>query len=98
MIKVQKLVDANGLLEMLFDERFRPSVRWVRDQQRAGALPFTRVGRLVFFDPDEVRATLAAKHTVHAPRFARRRFNHCRKLSPPRQCPRRYVAKKPAGE
>ena len=72
MTKVQKLVDANGLLETLFDERCRPSVRWVRDQQRAGAFPFTRVGRLIFFDPDEVRATLAAKHTLR-PRRQRSR-------------------------
>jgi hypothetical protein len=59
-----KLVDAKGLLDALFDESCRPSLRWVRDQTRSRAIPFVRIGRLVFFDVAQVRARLfpASKH------------------------------------
>jgi len=53
-----KLVDAKGLLNALFDESCRPSLRWIRDQQRRRAIPFVRIGRLVFFDVSQVRARL----------------------------------------
>ena len=53
-----KLVDAKGLLDALFDESCRPSLRWIRDQQRRRAIPFVRIGRLVFFDVSQVRARL----------------------------------------
>jgi len=53
-----KLVDAKGLLDALFDESSRPSLRWIRDQQRSRAIPFVRIGRLVFFDVNQVRARL----------------------------------------
>lgn len=53
-----KLVDAKGLLNALFDESCRPSLRWIRDQQRRRAIPFVRIGRLVFFDVNQVRARL----------------------------------------
>lgn len=52
-----RLVDAKGLLEILFAESCRPSLRWLRTQQKRRAIPSVRIGRLVFFDPD---ATLAA--------------------------------------
>ena len=53
-----KLRDAKGLLETLFDESCRPSLRWLRTQQKRRAIPSCRIGRLVFFDPDAVRAAL----------------------------------------
>jgi hypothetical protein len=53
-----KLVDAKGLLNALFDESCRPSLRWIRDQQRRRVIPFVRIGRLVFFDVSQVRARL----------------------------------------
>jgi len=62
----QKLVDASGLLTALFEERCRPSLRWLRDQQKVGAIPCKRLGRLVFFDPEEVRAALAVAHSEPA--------------------------------
>jgi hypothetical protein len=49
------------LLELLFDEASRPSLRWLRDQQKARALPFAKIGRLCFFDPILVKAHLDAK-------------------------------------
>ena len=56
-----RYVDAEKLLEILFDEASRPSLRWLRDQQKARRLPFAKIGRLVFFDPVACKATLDAK-------------------------------------
>ena len=56
-----RYVDANKLLELLFDEASRPSLRWVRDQQRNRTLPFCKIGRRVFFDPHLVKLHLDAK-------------------------------------
>ena len=58
-----RLVDAKGLLETLFDESCRPSLRWLRTQQKRRAIPSSRIGRLVFFDPDAVRAALNGRGT-----------------------------------
>ncbi len=59
-----KLVDAGGLLNALFPDECRPSVRWLRDQQKRRAIPFVKIGHLVFFDVDRVRDTLDSQHTV----------------------------------
>jgi hypothetical protein len=56
-----RYVDATKLLELLFDEACRPSLRWIRDQQKARSLPFAKIGRLVFFDPIACKAALDAK-------------------------------------
>ena len=56
-----RYVDAPKLLEILFDEDSRPSLRWIRDQQKARRLPFAKIGRLVFFDPVACKAALDAK-------------------------------------
>jgi hypothetical protein len=53
-----RLTDAKGLLEILFADGCRPSLRWLRTQQKRKAIPSVRIGRLVFFDPDAVRAAL----------------------------------------
>jgi len=53
-----RLVDAKGLLETLFADGCRPSLRWIRTQQKRKAIPSCRIGHLVFFDPDAVRAAL----------------------------------------
>jgi hypothetical protein len=47
-----KLVDAKQLLNELFDNDARPSIRWLRQQTKAKAIPFIRIGHLVFFDVD----------------------------------------------
>ena len=59
-----KLVGAEQLLDQLFEEEARPSIRWLREQTKARAIPFIRIGHLVFFDVDMVRAALAAKNLV----------------------------------
>jgi hypothetical protein len=53
-----KLVDAKTLLATIFDAKSRPCLRWLRMQQEARTIPFIRIGRLVRFDPDAVRASL----------------------------------------
>ena len=59
-----KLVGAEQLLEQLFDADSRPSIRWLRQQTKAKAIPFIRIGHLIFFDVDMVRAALASKNLV----------------------------------
>lgn len=60
-----RLVQAGGLLSQLWpDERSRPSLRWLREQQSAGNVPAVRVGRRVWFNVDAVRQQLRAALTV----------------------------------
>ena len=59
-----QLLDAQRLLETVFEESSRPSLRWLRDQQAKRAIPFIKLGRLVFFDPIEVRAALNRQSTA----------------------------------
>jgi hypothetical protein len=59
-----QFVDAKRLLELLFDEASRPSLRWLREQQGRRAIPFVKLGRLVFFSPPQVREALNSKFTV----------------------------------
>ena len=59
-----KLVSAEQLLEQLFDPDCKPSLRWLRSQTKSKAIPFIRIGHLVFFDMDMVRSALACKNLV----------------------------------
>ncbi len=59
-----KLVCAEQLLEQLFDPGAKPSVRWLRTQTRAKAIPHVRIGHLVFFDVEMVRTALASRNLV----------------------------------
>ncbi len=61
-----KFVDAEGLLGALFDEKSRPSVRWVREMQKRKAFPYLKLNHLVRFDVGAVKKYLSAKHTVEA--------------------------------
>ena len=61
-----QLVDAEGLLKAAFDEQSRPSLRWVRQQQKARSIPYIKIGRLIFFDLEQVKEALARKNTVKA--------------------------------
>lgn len=56
------LIDAPRLLEQIFpNPDCRPSVRWLRTQVANRTLPFCRVGRLVYFDPVQVREHLTQR-------------------------------------
>ena len=59
-----KLVNAQELLNELFSDAARPSMRWLRSQTDARAIPFVRIGHLVFFDVEMVRAYLAERRLV----------------------------------
>jgi len=63
-IITSKLLNAEQLLEQLFDPNSRPSLRWLRAQTQAKAIPFLRVGHLVFFDLAMVRTALAHRNLV----------------------------------
>lgn len=36
-------------------------MRWLKDQERKRAIPFMRLGRLIFYSPPTVRAAMQAK-------------------------------------
>ncbi|MDP0499364.1 MAG: hypothetical protein Q7P63_04610 [Verrucomicrobiota bacterium JB022] len=59
-----KLVDAQGLLEALFEPGCRPSVRWLRQMQAQRTIPYIKIGHLVRFDVEQVRDALRATCTV----------------------------------
>ena len=59
-----QLVSAPRLLEVIFEQPGRPSLRWLREQQSRRAIPFIKIGRRVFFDPNQVREALSVKFTV----------------------------------
>jgi hypothetical protein len=72
-LTIDQLVDAAGLLAALFPESCRPSRRWLDRQKAARRIPFVKLGGLVFYNPVQVRATLAEKQTVRAHGGARAR-------------------------
>jgi hypothetical protein len=53
-----QLVNGTQLLEILFTSESRPSLRWLRWQQKEGRIPYLRMGQLVFFDPMAVRGAM----------------------------------------
>jgi len=59
-----KLVTAERLLEILFHEESRPSKRWLEEQRKRRAIPFVKLGRLIFYDPDKVMERIEKSHTV----------------------------------
>jgi hypothetical protein len=63
-----RYVRAERLLEILFEEDSRPSLRWLREQQARRAIPFVKIGALVYFDPPAVKAHFAAKSTIRGRR------------------------------
>ena len=55
-----KLTNARGLLEEVWAERARPSLRWLREQQKRNAIPSVKIAGKVFFDPVKVRNAIDA--------------------------------------
>lgn len=63
--RTHTFVGAEALLEILFkDEASRPSLRWLRELQAKRLIPFRKIGRRVFFCPDEVRRSFDAQFKV----------------------------------
>ncbi|MDQ8199688.1 hypothetical protein QEH56_16115 [Pelagicoccus enzymogenes] len=61
MRQSSKLVDGKTLLADLFDQKSRPSLRWLRRMRKKGTIPFYVIGGLIRYDPDEVRSALGIK-------------------------------------
>jgi len=57
----EKLVDAQTLLDLLFDERARPCLRSLRAWTANQIVPCIRCGGLIFYDVEQVRAALARR-------------------------------------
>ena len=60
-----KLVDANGLLDALFESSCRPSFRWLRQMQAQRKIPYIKIGHLVRFDVKAVKLALAERCTIN---------------------------------
>lgn len=61
------LVGPEELLKALFpNPKDRPTTRCLRKQQRSRTVPYIKVGKLIWFDVEEVRAHLVRRHTVRA--------------------------------
>ncbi len=66
-----RLVGKKALLQELFpNEADRPCDRWLDLQCKRRALPFVRIGRLIFFDVPAVREAIATRHTIQTRRAA----------------------------
>jgi hypothetical protein len=63
------LVDAEACIDQLFDGESKPSLRTFREWQARGWIPFLKIGRLTFFDPEEVRAALNKRCRVQAAQY-----------------------------
>lgn len=59
----KQAVSGEKLLEIIFPPECRPTLRWLRKQQKIRRVPFVKIGRLVFFFPDQVREALLQQQT-----------------------------------
>jgi hypothetical protein len=61
----KQLVGAQACLDLLFpDGASRPSLRTFRQWQANRYLPFHKIGRRTFFDPEQVRAALDRRFKI----------------------------------
>ncbi|HEX4646234.1 MAG TPA: hypothetical protein VH598_11570 [Verrucomicrobiae bacterium] len=65
-IDTAKLVNAPTLLEILFDDNSRPTLRWLQAMRTKRAIPYFKIGHSVFFDPEKVRAALARRNEIRS--------------------------------
>ncbi len=55
-----QLVRGETLLVMLFPiAKERPCLAWLNNLRKRGGIPFVRLGRLIYFDIDQVRKALS---------------------------------------
>ena len=63
------LVRAERCLEIVFpDELSRPTLRWFWEQKINRRIPYRKIGRLIFFDPAEVRRAIDELYKIDAVR------------------------------
>src|SRR5260370_42459944 len=70
--EMEQLVSAARLLEILWDKACRPSLRWLRRQQKNRAIPYIRIGRRIWFCPSQVLTHLRTHKQSQAQRTIRR--------------------------
>jgi hypothetical protein len=59
------LCRAETCLKIVFPEEDRPSLRCFREWQHKRLIPFRKIGKLVMFDPVEVRRAIDRQFTVN---------------------------------
>ncbi len=60
-----KLISGPELLAELFpNKESRPTTRWLRLMQARRAIPYVKLGRLVFFDSAAVREVIEKRFTI----------------------------------
>lgn len=60
-----QLVSAPALLETVWpDPSSRPALRTLYRWKQQGFIPFTKINKLVFYDPNKVRKAIDAQFTV----------------------------------
>jgi len=60
------LVDAITCIDQVFEGERKPSIRTFRDWQAKGLIPVFKIGRLTYFDPEQVRAALNKRCLIEA--------------------------------
>ena len=64
---IKQLLDASACLAALFpDESSRPSLRTFRKWQANSYFPVHKIGRMTFFDPEQVRAAIERRFKIDA--------------------------------
>jgi hypothetical protein len=61
-----RLVGALDCIEICFPCESRPSLRSFREWQSRGYLPFHKIGKRTFFDPEDVRRALDRRFRIEA--------------------------------
>jgi len=61
---MKQFVKAEDLLKILWPESSRPTLRWLRDQQKARKIPWIKSSRFVFFQPEMVMEHLKNNNLV----------------------------------
>lgn len=63
----EQLVDATTLLQIVWpDGSSRPSLRWLREQQKRRTVPYVKIGNRVWFLPSKVREHFCNRWTCKA--------------------------------
>ncbi|MCW5555429.1 MAG: hypothetical protein KIS67_25115 [Verrucomicrobiae bacterium] len=68
-----KRVNAVELLDVLYSQKSRPSLRWLRKMTAAGIIPVERHGRMLFYVPSQVVAALNRYGRFHEQERKKRR-------------------------
>lgn len=65
-IQSNKLVDAPRCISEIFHSEAGPGLRTWASWKAKGYLPFVRIGRRIFYDPEQCRIALEKRFTIKA--------------------------------